>query len=180
MDPSEDKVVQVRHVYQDAGLSSVVNFGDPLLVLLTPRDTVGTLRARLQARLKMADAEMAKLRVGLVTFSRIEALGESARGRSGHPAARAAPRDPLCSGGARARQNAGARRSRAPPLPRAPPRASRRAAELVKARFRAQDNQQSGSWEDYIGIEHPAAQSGPGARRRHVTRYHDKPVRIYG
>ncbi|KAG8470588.1 hypothetical protein KFE25_009009 [Diacronema lutheri] len=128
MDASEDKVVHVRHFYQDANLSTV-NFGDPFLAVLTPSDTIGSLSRRIQARLKLPDDEMAKLKVGLVTFSRVEVIGET---------------------------------------------------ESVKARFRAQDNQQSGSWEDYIGIEHPAGPVGPGARRRNAARYHDKPIKIYG
>jgi len=174
MDASEDKVVHVRHFYQDANLSTV-NFGDPFLAVLTPSDTIGSLSRRIQARLKLPDDEMAKLKVGLVTFSRVEVIGESARRfRCAAPLLRG----PYAAG---VPSNALVACSRMVPAPRCVPRrAFARAAESVKARFRAQDNQQSGSWEDYIGIEHPAGPVGPGARRRNAARYHDKPIKIYG
>lgn len=195
MDPAEDKVVQVRHIYQDAHLSNVLNFGDPLLIVLTPQDTLLSLTRRIQQRLKMSDAEMAKLKVGLVTFSRIEPIADSepqsARSVTTHVAcSRGAGRQPAALGAracnsdnsAHALTTAVLTVARAPLLRAYAMRrcSCRRADELVKGRFRAQDNQQSGSWEDYIGIEHPAAPTGPGARRRNTTRYHDKPVKIYG
>jgi len=74
----EDRVVHVRHVYQDTKHNTHTNFGDPLLVLITPADTLPSVRRRLQTRLRVSAEEVEKpLSVKLCTFGRIEELSET-------------------------------------------------------------------------------------------------------
>jgi len=76
MDP-EDRVVQVRHFYQDAKMNMIVNFGEPFLVLIAANDTLTEVRRRIHERLKLPDDDLAKLKVGLINFGRIEYINET-------------------------------------------------------------------------------------------------------
>lgn len=70
----EDKLVHVRHFYRDARINMTHNFGDPFLLLLGDNETTQSVRARLQAKLGLTDEEIAKWKLAVVSFGRVEYL----------------------------------------------------------------------------------------------------------
>lgn len=75
----DDRVVHVRHFFQDAKATSIHNFGEAILLLVTATDTVAEVRERLKHRGSWAPAEWNKIRLAVINFGRVEYLSESAR-----------------------------------------------------------------------------------------------------
>jgi len=121
---ADDRLVQVRHFYQEVKISMIHNFGEPFLMLIACDDTLAIVRQRINERLKLSPEEFAELKLGVINFGRIEYINET---------------------------------------------------ESVRARFRVEQ----GSMDDYLGIEHPGAPSGPAARKRFGARTTDKPIKIH-
>ena len=102
------------------------NFGDPFLLLIAPDEPLSSIRARIQAKLGLGTEELAKWKIAVVSFGRVEYLEDD--------------------------------------------------TEAVRPRFRKHDNY--GSWDDYLGLEHPQV---PGSgRKKHAVRSYDKPIKING
>ena len=50
------------------------NFGDPFLLAIGPAETLASVRARIQAKLSLSDDELAKWKLAVVSFGRVEYL----------------------------------------------------------------------------------------------------------
>jgi len=72
----DDKLVHVRHFYRDARMNMTHNFGDPFLLMLGRDETTASVRTRVQARLGLSDEEIAKWKLAVVSFGRVEYLEE--------------------------------------------------------------------------------------------------------
>ena len=70
----DDNLIHVRHFYRDTRMNMTHNFGDPFLLLITPDETLGSVRARIQAKLRLTPEEMASWKVAVVSFGRVEQL----------------------------------------------------------------------------------------------------------
>jgi len=70
----EDKLIHVRHFYRDARMNMTHNFGDPFLLMITPNETLASIRSRIQARLVLSDEELSKWKFAVVSFGRVEYL----------------------------------------------------------------------------------------------------------
>lgn len=70
----EDKLVHARHFYRDTRMNMTHNFGDPFLLLLGAEETTVSVRTRVQAKLGLSDEEIAKWRLAVVSFGRVEYL----------------------------------------------------------------------------------------------------------
>ena len=70
----DDKLVHVRHFYRETRMNMTHNFGDPFLVLIGPEETLASVRARIQAKLGVSDEEIAKWKMAVVSFGRVEYL----------------------------------------------------------------------------------------------------------
>jgi len=70
----DDKLIHVRHFYRDARMNMTHNFGDPFLLMLGANETLASVRARIQAKLSLSDEELAKWKLALVSFGRVEYL----------------------------------------------------------------------------------------------------------
>jgi len=70
----EDKLVHVRHFYRDQRMNMTHNFGDPFLLLLGAEETTVSVRKRVQAKLGLSDEELAKWKLAVISFGRVEYL----------------------------------------------------------------------------------------------------------
>jgi len=70
----DDKLIHVRHFYRDNRMNMTHNFGDPFLLLISPEETLASMRARIQTKLGLSDEELAKWKVAVVSFGRVEYL----------------------------------------------------------------------------------------------------------
>ena len=71
----EDKLIHVRHFYREARMQNMThNFGDPFLLAIGPAETLASVRARIQAKLSLSDDELAKWKLAVVSFGRVEYL----------------------------------------------------------------------------------------------------------
>ena len=70
----EDKLVHVRHFYRDARMNMTHNFGDPFLLTLGADETTASVRNRVQAKLSLSDEEIAKWKLAVISFGRVEYL----------------------------------------------------------------------------------------------------------
>ena len=70
----EDKLVHARHFYRDQRMNMTHNFGEPFLLLLGETETTTSVRARVQAKLGLSDEELAKWKLAVVSFGRVEYL----------------------------------------------------------------------------------------------------------
>merc|ERR1719214_186990 len=50
------------------------NFGDPFLIMVGSVETLASVRARIQAKLGVSDEEIAKWKLAVVSFGRVEYL----------------------------------------------------------------------------------------------------------
>ena len=73
----EDKLVHVRHFYRDARMNMTHNFGDPFLLMLGADETTASVRNRVQAKLQITDEEIAKWKLAVVSFGRVEYLEDN-------------------------------------------------------------------------------------------------------
>ena len=71
---ADDKLVHVRHFYRETRMNMTHNFGDPFLVLIGPEETLASVRQRIQAKLGVSDEEIAKWKLVVVSFGRVEYL----------------------------------------------------------------------------------------------------------
>jgi len=71
---ADDKLTHVRHFYRDARMNMTHNFGDPFLLMLGANETLASVRSRIQAKLSLSDEELAKWKLALVSFGRVEYL----------------------------------------------------------------------------------------------------------
>ena len=53
------------------------NFGDPFLLLIGEAETAASVRTRVQAKLGLSDEEIAKWKLAVVSFGRVEYLEEN-------------------------------------------------------------------------------------------------------
>jgi len=70
----EDKLVHVRHFHRDSRMNMTHNFGDPFLLLLGEAETTASVRTRIQAKLSLSDEELAKWKLAVISFGRVEYL----------------------------------------------------------------------------------------------------------
>ena len=66
--------MHARHFYRDQRMNMTHNFGDPFLLLLGEHETTASVRARVQAKLGLSDEEIAKWKLAVVSFGRVEYL----------------------------------------------------------------------------------------------------------
>ena len=74
---AEDKLVHARHFYRDVRMNMTHNFGDPFLLTLGAEETTASVRARVQAKLGLSDEEIAKWKLAVVSFGRVEYLSDN-------------------------------------------------------------------------------------------------------
>ena len=74
----EDKLIHVRHFYRDTRMNMTQNFGDPFLLLIAPDEPLSSIRARIQAKLSISTEELAKWKIAVVSFGRVEYLEDDA------------------------------------------------------------------------------------------------------
>jgi ubiquitin carboxyl-terminal hydrolase 7 len=72
--PSDEKPLHVRHFYRDARMNMTQNFGDPFLLHVGADETTAAVRARIQAKLGISADELAKWKLAVVSFGRVEYL----------------------------------------------------------------------------------------------------------
>jgi ubiquitin carboxyl-terminal hydrolase 7 len=70
----EDKLIHVRHFFRDARMNMTHNFGDPFLLLISPDETLASVRHRIQVKLRLTVEEMASWKIAVVSFGRVENL----------------------------------------------------------------------------------------------------------
>jgi len=74
----DHKLIHVRHFYRDTRMNMTHNFGDPFLLLIAPEETLASIRTRIQAKLSLTDEELAKWKLAIVSFGRVEPLEDEA------------------------------------------------------------------------------------------------------
>lgn len=72
--PADDKPIHARHFYRDTRMNMTHNFGDPFLLHLGAEESAAQVRRRIQAKLQISDEEMAKWKLAVVSFGRVEYL----------------------------------------------------------------------------------------------------------
>jgi ubiquitin carboxyl-terminal hydrolase 7 len=70
----DDKLVHVRHFYRETRMNMTHNFGDPFLVMIGAEETLASVRGRIQTKLCVPDEEIAKWKLAVVSFGRVEYL----------------------------------------------------------------------------------------------------------
>jgi ubiquitin carboxyl-terminal hydrolase 7 len=70
----EDKLIHVRHFFRDARMNMTHNFGDPFLLLISPDETLASIRHRIRVKLRLTAEEMASWKIAVVSFGRVEYL----------------------------------------------------------------------------------------------------------
>ena len=75
--PADEKLLHVRHFYRDARMNMTHNFGDPFLLHVGPDESAANVRARIQAKLGVSDDELAKWKLAVVSFGRVEYLEDA-------------------------------------------------------------------------------------------------------
>lgn len=70
----EDKLIHVRHFFRDARMNITHNFGDPFLLLISPDETLASVRHRIRVKLRLTIEEMASWKIAVISFARIENL----------------------------------------------------------------------------------------------------------
>ena len=72
----DDKLVHVRHFFRETHMNMTHNFGDPFLVMIGAQETLASVRARIQMQLGVSQEEIAKWKLAVVSFGRVEYLEE--------------------------------------------------------------------------------------------------------
>ena len=72
----DDKLVHVRHFYRETRMNMTHNFGDPFLVVIGAQETLASVRTRIQMQLGVSEEEIAKWKLAVVSFGRVEYLEE--------------------------------------------------------------------------------------------------------
>jgi len=70
----DDKLIHVRHFYRDTRMNMTHNFGDPFLLMISPDETLASVRKRIQAKLRLTAEEIAAWKIAVVSFGRVEYL----------------------------------------------------------------------------------------------------------
>ena len=72
----DDKLVHVRHFFRETRMNMTHNFGDPFLVIIGAQETLASVRTRIQTQLGVSQEEIAKWKLAVVSFGRVEYLEE--------------------------------------------------------------------------------------------------------
>jgi len=72
----DDKLVHVRHFFRETRMNMTHNFGDPFLVMIGAQETLASVRTRIQMQLGVSQEEIAKWKLAVVSFGRVEYLEE--------------------------------------------------------------------------------------------------------
>ena len=70
----DDKLVHVRHFFRETRMNMTHNFGDPFLFVIGAQETLASVRTRIQMQLGVSQEEIAKWKLAVVSFGRVEYL----------------------------------------------------------------------------------------------------------